>query len=541
MKMKTMKRVLLVALALTMLVFAFSACGSKKVSADYNAHAAEYKAQGYLSYIIRENVEKGDGKLRENFVIAYLNNDLDGAKNVFLGMVNSETNAYELSDSAKATITQAATGMTFELADGQVADSNTVTVVGLMSEIQETIPQKNTGVFDVILGGVGWLLKQITRITFNNYVLALFLFAIIVEIVLIFFAILQQKNSIKQAKLAPKERAIRKKYAGRNDQATQQKLQQEIQKLYQDEGFNPMSGCLPMLVQMPVVIALYRIVMDPLQYVFGYSAKLSEALSTYAAASPAAGGLGLEMTAARGNTIQLLSSLNAEQLENFKNFAYYSNAADFDLSGVANLNFNVFGINTGLIPSFKEFSWLLIVPVLTFVAYFFSMKVARKLSYQPAAQDAQTGCSNTMMDVTMPLMSVFITFVTPAAIGIYWIFKCLIGMLQKVILNKIMPLPKFSEEDYKKAERELKGKMRPEDRDPIEVPVKQKKSLHYIDEEDDLPPRERDRSHGDEEEEDTPAERRLKEAARAEEERRAQKANLEAAPLKKDRKNDKKK
>ena len=76
----------------------------------------------------------------------------------------------------------------------------------------------------------------------GSYVVALFIFAILIEILMLPFGIKQQKNSIKQAMLRPKEMSIRKKYAGRNDQPTQQKVSQEIQELYQKEGFNPMSG-----------------------------------------------------------------------------------------------------------------------------------------------------------------------------------------------------------------------------------------------------------------------------------------------------------
>ncbi len=547
MKMKTMKRVLLIALALTMLVCVCSACGRKSASADYTWENY-VTAEKYFSEKIPQ-----DASVREAFVSAYRGHDVSAEgfdKNSDAAAVKGEVNveaakkALEpIADELRAAEDTVSLDRFAEARDALTAEQ----VETIVTEMKTEVNLDSTGFPGIILVWVGKLLQLITHyVAFDNYVVALFFFAIIVEIVLIYFSILQQKNSIKQARLSPKERAIRKKYAGRTDQATQQKLQQEIQKLYQDEGFNPMSGCLPMLVQMPVVIALYNIVINPLQYVFGRSAELSNALMTFVGTSRAAGGLGMNLSNSRGGTIELLSRLNGFEgwREKFADFAYYSNAAECaaDLpEGITSLNFMIGNVNTGLVPSFKEFSWLLLVPVLTFVAYFFSMKVARKLSYQPAAQDPQAGCSNAMMDITMPLMSVFITFITPAAIGIYWIFKCLVGMLEKVILNKIMPLPKFTEEDYKKAEREMKGKMRPEDRAPIEVPVKQKKSLHYIDEEDDLPPRERAVRYDDEEEEDTPSERRLKEAARAEEQRRAQKANLDAAPLKNDRKNDKKK
>ena len=548
MKMKTMKRVLLVALVFTMLACVFSACAKSGTSVDYSWKSSYTSEVEYFKTVIPQNAS-----VREAFVAAYRGHDVSATgfdKNSDAAAEQLDVNV-EAAKKALAPIMDEleSKGDTVSL-DKLVAARDALTaeqVTAIVTAMQTEVNLASTGFPGVILVWVGKLLQLITRtIAFNNYVVALFFFAIIVEVVLIYFSILQQKNSIKQAKLSPKERAIRKKYAGRTDQATQQKLQQEIQKLYQDEGFNPMSGCLPMLVQMPVLIALYNIVINPLQYVFGRSAELSAALTTFASTSRAAGGLGMDLSTSRGGTIELLSRLNefGGWREKFAQFSYFSNAADCAADipdSISSLNFMIGNVNTGLVPNFKNFSWLLLVPVLTFVAYFFSMKITRKLSYQPATQDAQAGCSNAMMDITMPLMSVFITFITPAAIGIYWIFKCLIGVLQKIVLNKLMPLPKFTEEDYKKAEREMKGKMRPEDRDPIEVPVNRKKSLHYIDEEDDLPPRERGGRYDDEEEEDTPAERRLKEAARAEEERRAQKANLDAAPLKQDRKNDKKK
>jgi YidC/Oxa1 family membrane protein insertase len=85
------------------------------------------------------------------------------------------------------------------------------------------------------------------------------------------------------------------------------------------------------------------------------------------------------------------------------------------------------------------------------------MKINRKLTYQPQIDDKTQGCSNAMMDVTMPLMSVWIAFMVPAAIGVYWIFKSVIGIIKQVILKMTMPLPVFTEEDYKAAEKEMKA------------------------------------------------------------------------------------
>ena len=89
------------------------------------------------------------------------------------------------------------------------------------------------------------------------------------------------------------------------------------------------------------------------------------------------------------------------------------------------------------------------------------------------------------MDLMMPLFSVYITFVVPAAIGVYWIFKSVLSTIQQIVLYKLMPMPKFTEEDYKAAERELAGKNKnkpvKKERDPN---APRPRSLHHIDDED---------------------------------------------------------
>lgn len=114
----------------------------------------------------------------------------------------------------------------------------------------------------------GWVLDLCYKIV-PNYLVAILLFALIIKIVMFPLGIKQQKNSQKQARLRPKELAIRKKYAGRNDKATQQKAQQEIMELYQKENYSMFGGCLPLLIQFPIIIALYNVIRNPLQYMLG--------------------------------------------------------------------------------------------------------------------------------------------------------------------------------------------------------------------------------------------------------------------------------
>ena len=372
---------------------------------------------------------------------------------------------------------------------------NAADVASLLEAFRQNVDVQKGNFLDSVLVVIGKILNWITTyLGFGSYVVGICLFAIIIELLMLPFSIKQQKNSIKQANLRPKEMAIKNKYKGRNDQPTMQKMQSEIQDLYQRENFSPYSGCLPLLLQMPIVMALYYIVIDPLHYVLGQSATVTAALTTFATASPAAGGIGLSLTSNRG-TIEMLSLLKGngeniiDALGNFQYFTF-SEEALISLDKAVGMipNFNIGGLNFGLTPSWSNLI-LMLVPVLTFVTYFFSSRLNRKFMYQPATNEGidarQQACSNTMMDVTMPAMSAFFTMAVPAVIGVYWAFRSWIGLLKSFIMSRIMPLPKFTEEDYKAAEREMAGKTKKKiNKTKSSDEVRAVRSLHYIDDED---------------------------------------------------------
>lgn len=346
---------------------------------------------------------------------------------------------------------------------------------------------ENKGFIDTLLSFIGRFLNIITRVMpARSYILTLLIFAIILEVLFLPFSIKQQKNSIKQAMLRPKEMAIRKKYAGRNDQATQQKVTQEIQELYQKENFNPLSGCLPLLIQLPILIILYSVVVDPIKHVMGYSADFSSFIYSYL------GHIGSPVGATNGS-VALLSKIVETPIEKFADIGKYCANPDEVMAAIQNIkniapNFSIGPVNTGLTPTFSPAEavnwWLLAIPVLTFVVYFFTMKINKKIMAQPTVNEAdrQAACSGKMMDYTMPLMSVWMTFIVPGAVGIYWMFKSIIGVIKQIILAKAMPLPTFTEADYKAAEKEMFS------RQPKKIQksenVGKVRSLHHIDDDD---------------------------------------------------------
>ena len=133
---------------------------------------------------------------------------------------------------------------------------------------------------EIIYRAFGFLMEICYKLvgSFGGYAAALLLFSLIVQLILFPFSIKQQKNSQKQAKLRPKESAIRKKYAGRNDRETQMKMNEEIQRLYQEEHFSPLSGCLPLLIQFPILIGLFYVIQRPLSYISGLDVAAIESI-----------------------------------------------------------------------------------------------------------------------------------------------------------------------------------------------------------------------------------------------------------------------
>jgi YidC/Oxa1 family membrane protein insertase len=306
-----------------------------------------------------------------------------------------------------------------------------------------------------ILKFFGNLLSIFDSVT-GSYLLALFIFALLVKIILLPFGIKQQKNSIKQAHVRPKEMAIRNKYKGRNDQRTQQKMQTEVMELYQQEGYNPASGCLPLLIQLPIILILYKVITNPLQYICGYSSDMVNAIANYLTEIDA-GSFVNKNGVLSGYDINLISHLK-NNLEGINLTLVSNGLGQIDLSSIPNFSFFGLGGSDYLAatPSTNIFSLLLLVPALNCIFTLISTYVNKKLTFQPMQNESQG--SMRAMNIFMTAMTTFIAFTVPAAIGIYWLFNNLLGMLQQFILAKTLPLPKFTEEDYKRAEKELYGK-----------------------------------------------------------------------------------
>ncbi len=337
----------------------------------------------------------------------------------------------------------------------------------------------------ILLVWIGKFLGLITNIVGDFYVIAILIFAIIVEVLMLPMAVKQQKNSIGMAKLRPAIARIEKKYAGRTDQVTMRKKQEEIMELQQKSGYSPFSGCLPLIIQLIIVgFILYPIIQNPLRYVLNESTDFSSALMTYATAPKAAGGLGLDISA--GNVMELLSSLNSENIKGIADFTLFQNGGEIlsEYSALSMPKFTAFGINLGRTPAFTNI--LILVPILNTVGQWFSMQLTRKWTgtgYNAmGGEDAQGRFSLKMMDVIPLLMTVFILFQVPAMIGVYWFFRSLVSLGKQFIMQKVMPVPKYTAEEIKEMEKAAKERQKAQKEALKQQP--KVRSLHYIDADD---------------------------------------------------------
>jgi len=331
---------------------------------------------------------------------------------------------------------------------------------------------------------------------FNDYTLALLFFTLVFQILLLPLAIKQQKNSIKQASLAPKIAAIRKKYAGRNDQATQQKMQQETMEVYQEEGFNPAGGCLPLLIQLPIIMILFNVVRSPLQYILKYSSETITAVRETLVEAMVKASIWADPSQSIGKVFDTVSAEvgKMDQLALANKMVEMGPDTFSGVEGVAENfpNFDLFGMDLTKTPAAGMDAgewWFIIIPIVTFIAMYGSTWISRKLTYQtPEMKAQQKSTSMRIMNIAMPLMSVYFSYIWSASMGVYWIMRNIFTTLQQIVIAKAMPTPVFTEEDYKAAERELAGKAPKKKnnntvtRDPN---APRPRSLHYIDADDD--------------------------------------------------------
>lgn len=278
---------------------------------------------------------------------------------------------------------------------------------------------------DVFAIPFGWLLSIFYNLT-DSYIFAIVLLTVLIRCALLPTSISQQKNSAKQVRLNTKVNKIRQKYAG-----NQQKIQEETQALYQREGFGAANmGCMPLMIQMIVMIGLYGVIYTPLSSVLRFGDETIEKIKSV---------MGIVVEAGSKNA----SNSRMAELEVLKHFEKYSDKLSGILSSeqIADLadfkeRFNIFGLDLSITPNYKEPGVIWIIPILAFVTAMASSlyMYARQRKQNPEmAKNPSMGC----MTFMSPMMSLWFTFMFPAGVGFYWIISNVLSFIQQIILTNI--------------------------------------------------------------------------------------------------------
>ena len=280
---------------------------------------------------------------------------------------------------------------------------------------------------DFIAKPFGWLLMWLYEFT-KNYGVAVFLFALVVKVVLLYFSAKSKKSMMRQTRFTPYLKELEARYEG-----NKQKYQEEVAKLYKEEGINPMGGCLWSLLPFPILLALYRAIRFPITIMMGVSqeayAQIKELLTT----------LGYE--AVGGSRAAAYAQIYESQFitSHFDKFAGISDK-------LKQLDYGFLGLDLSMQPSFRfwEYSaekgslwsqWgLFLIPVIAALLSYLQSKISTAGS---GPQDAATASTGKTMLLMMPLMSLWIGFVMPGALGLYWIATSVFQIIQDYVLTKI--------------------------------------------------------------------------------------------------------
>ncbi|WP_418247109.1 YidC/Oxa1 family membrane protein insertase [Dysosmobacter sp.] len=290
-----------------------------------------------------------------------------------------------------------------------------------------------------------WLVRLFYNLT-NSYGVALILFTLVIKLIMLPFQMKSKKSMMRMSRVSGQMQELQKRYA-----KNQAKLQEEMQKLYEEEGVNPMSGCLWSLIPFPILIALYSIIRQPITHFMMLSKDVLQTVVQSAADA------GVNLT----NIVMMDKATGAPALKDglYQMAAYgqinlVKAVQEMGLStpeGWFDMNYNFLGLDLTATPweyvkSFT-FTWavigVILIPILAGLSQFVFSKLTMKT--QPQA-DAAGGASMKSMMYMMPLMSVYIAFIMPAALGVYWIAQSVFSLIQEAILNKTFSA-KLSEEE----------------------------------------------------------------------------------------------
>lgn len=326
----------------------------------------------------------------------------------------------------------------------------------------------NGSILGPIAKGLGWIMDRIyvllAAIGLENIALTIVVFTVVIYLLMFPLTYKQQKFSVLQRKMQPEMKAIQEKYKGKKDQASMQAQQNETQALYDKYGVSMAGSCGYMLIQMPILFALYRVFYNVPAYISSVKGIFSNLVSGIMATDGYADNmqkiydaakLRLQITPDFGASDKtVVSDFIVDTLYKLPNDGWDMVASKF--SGLSDLvqsthvaldkinylfvlNISDTPLNLikdGWFASHKNFGLIvcaLLVPIVSYLSQLLNIKLA-----QTASSDQNDAMAQQMktMNIMMPLMSFFIAFSVPVGLGLYWIAGAVVRVIQQYFLNK---------------------------------------------------------------------------------------------------------
>lgn len=275
-------------------------------------------------------------------------------------------------------------------------------------------------VFNIFGSLFGYLLWAAYSLV-NNFGFAIIIFTLVFKVVLFPSSVKQQKTMAANSKLQAKQKALQEKYS--NDK---QKYNEELQKLYEKENVSPFSGCLTSLLPMFVMLGIYYSVVRPLSNVLHIASDKITQLQTYVNTLP---GMSLNSSSIYSE-IEMLSIF--DKVSSHSAVQSIFTGEEIEKIELLTGGFNFSGFNLLATPK-VEGGWFLLIPVLCLVTSVGSQVFTMFMKGNPMSQ--QQGCMKWMF-IMLPLLTAYIAYTVPGAVGFYWICSTVFGFVQTLIMNK---------------------------------------------------------------------------------------------------------
>lgn len=296
---------------------------------------------------------------------------------------------------------------------------------------------KFVNMIDGLFGGIGLPIIGICVI----------LFTIVVKLAMMPLTIKQQKFSKLSNMMNPEIQAIQAKYKDKKDSESMMKMNAETKAVYEKYGTSPTGGCLTMLIQLPIMFALYRVIYKIPGYV-GYIGDLCRKIADSIMSTDGFAQKLVDLNLAKkvesvdtaNELIDTMYTFSGSQWDVIKaNFPSVAESFSESIDKLLSIT-NFFGINLTQAPGWR-ISWALLIPLLAGVTQWLSAKLMEnKNKAQTAGNEQAQGMAGSMkiMNTIMPIMSAFFCITFPACIGVYWITSSVVQIIQQLIINRQM-------------------------------------------------------------------------------------------------------